>query len=79
MKLEGKPARIAISSQVVEEGLLQPAGPSYDNDLERNMAAAFKPEIVQRGHTRIYSSVVTAVARKNPFCVLDPTFLEISF
>jgi hypothetical protein len=79
MSLEGSRAKTAASDRVEQDGLLKPAGPTYTNDFERNMAAAFKPEIVQRGHTQIYSSVVTAVARKNPLCLLDPTFLNISF
>jgi hypothetical protein len=44
-----------------------------------NRSPAFKPKIVQAGHARIYSSVGTAVARKNPLCLLAPTFLHISF
>jgi len=79
MSLNGNSAKTAAGSRIVQEGLLKPAGPTYSSDFERNMAAAFKPEVIQSGRTHIYSSVVTAVARKNPFCVLDPTFLEISF
>jgi hypothetical protein len=42
-------------------------------------AGAFSPKIIRVGHVQIYSSVVTAVARKNPLCLLDDTFLNISF
>jgi hypothetical protein len=79
MKLKGNPAKTAASSLMAQEGLLQAAGPASSSDFDRNMAAAFKPEIIRAGHTQIYSSVVTAVARKNPLCLLDPTFLKISF
>ncbi len=79
MSLEGNPAKTAAPSRIAQEGLLIPPGPAYSNDFERNMAAAFRPEIIHAGHAQIYSSVVTAVARKNPLCLLDATFLHISF
>lgn len=77
MRLEGK--KSAALNRMEQEGLVKPAEPAYSSDFNRNMAAAFRPEIIQSGHAQIYSSVVTAVARKNPLCVLDPTFLNISF
>jgi hypothetical protein len=79
MRLEGNQAKTPASKRSELEGLLNLPGPAYRNDLEPGMAAAFKPEIIRAGHTQIYSSVVTAVARKNPLCLLDPTFLKISF
>jgi hypothetical protein len=39
----------------------------------------FSPKIIHVGHVQIYSSVMTAVARKNPLDLLDATFLNISF
>jgi len=77
MRLEGK--KSAALNRMDQEGLVKPAEPAYGSDFDRNMAAAFKPEIIQSGRAQIYSSVVTAVARKNPLCALDPTFLTISF
>ena len=79
MSLEGNQAKTPASKRSEPEGLLNLPGPAYGSDLEPGMAAAFRPEIIRAGHTQIYSSVVTAVARKNPLCLLDPTFLKISF
>jgi hypothetical protein len=56
--------------RIGHEGLLSP---------QPAVPASFRPKIIRVGHARIYSSVVTAVARKNPLCLLDGTFLNISF
>ncbi len=80
MSLQGNSAGVAWATRMErEEGLLNPLLPAYQNDAQGKRAAAFQPKIVKFGRTRIYSSVGTAVARKNPLCVLDPKFLEISW
>jgi hypothetical protein len=72
-------AAFAAIPPVERQDLLRPPGPTYDGDLGINTGPSFKPEVVQFGCTRVYSSVGTAVARKNPLCLLDATFLHISF
>jgi len=67
----------SASSRVEGQSLLQPRGPIYDSDLER--AAAFKPEVTRVGRAHFYSSITTAIARKNPLCLLDPTLLDLSW
>jgi hypothetical protein len=64
-------------TRIEGKSLMQPRGPIYDIDLER--AAAFKPEIKHLGRAQVYSSIGTAVARKNPLCLLDPNFLDVSW
>jgi hypothetical protein len=76
---EGNPAQIAVFSRIEREGLLKPQGPTYDSDVERKIAAAFRPEIIHVGHVRITSPIITAIARRNPLCLLDPMVLGISF
>jgi len=76
---EKNPARITVFSRIEREGLLKPQGPAYNSDVERKIAAAFRPEIIHFGHVQIYSPIVTAIARRNPLCLLDPMVLGISF
>ncbi|HEX4123003.1 MAG TPA: hypothetical protein VH619_20490 [Verrucomicrobiae bacterium] len=64
------PPQDGIISRIGGEGLLTP---------QPTVPASFRPKIFRVGHVRIYSSVATAVARKNPLCLLDATFLNISF
>jgi hypothetical protein len=59
-----------IISRIGQQGLLTP---------QANIAGPVRPKIIHMRHMQIYSSVVTAVARKNPLCLLDATFLNISF
>jgi hypothetical protein len=73
------PTQLALMRQMEPELLMKDSEPMFDTDIARNIAAAFRPEIIKVGHVQIYSSVVTAIARKNPFCLLSPAFLNISF
>jgi hypothetical protein len=64
------PPEDGIISRIGREGLLA---------LRPTVPASLRPKILHIGHVKIYSPVVTAVARKNPLCLLDATFLNISF
>jgi hypothetical protein len=79
LSLEGNPAQIAVFRKIEREGLVKPPGSADRNDLERKIDAAFAPKILHAGSVRIYSPIVTAIARKNPLCLIDPMFLGISF
>jgi hypothetical protein len=53
-------------------------------DLERKpdnfLARTFEPEIIRIGkHAEFSCSVVTAVKRKNPLCLLNPMFLNLNW
>jgi hypothetical protein len=61
------------------ERRLQPQTPAYDNSLSPKTAEAFRPEITQIGRARLYTPIGTAVARKNPLCLLDPRLFVISW
>ncbi|HEY3914619.1 MAG TPA: hypothetical protein VGN61_09055 [Verrucomicrobiae bacterium] len=64
------PNEDGIITRVGHEGLLSP---------QPAVPPALKPKIYHIGHVKIYSSALTAAARKNPFAILDATFLNISF
>jgi hypothetical protein len=76
---EANPTELALMRRMEREGLMRPAGPTYGSDVERKIAEAFRPEIIHVGHVHICSSIITAIARKNPLCLLDPDILGISF
>ena len=69
----------AIFRRIEKEGSLRPVEQEPTTAFERKVANAFKPEILHVGHMRIYSPIATAIARKNPLCLLDPMVLGISF
>jgi hypothetical protein len=81
MSLEASPnpKEAALFSRIAREGRLQPPAPMYDNDLERKMAEAFRPEIIHLGHVTVSSPIITAIARRNPLCLLDSIILRIEF
>jgi hypothetical protein len=71
--------RSALFRQIEKEGSLKSPEPVPNSETGRKVANAFRPEILHVGHVRIYSPLVTAIARKNPLCLLDPMVLGISF
>jgi hypothetical protein len=77
MDSEISPGQAALFRRIEQAGELKP--PAAGTDFERKMDAAFKPKIIHIGHVKIYSPIATAIARKNPFCLLDPMVLGISF
>jgi hypothetical protein len=73
------PMREGKFRQIEKEGLLKAPGEVATTELGRKVEKAFRPEILHVGHVRIYSPIATAIARKNPLCLLDPMVLGISF
>jgi hypothetical protein len=69
----------AVFSRIEREGLLKVPQPVFRSDVAQKIASAFAPQIIHVGHVEIYSSIVNAIARRNPLCLLDPQFLNISF
>jgi hypothetical protein len=77
MGSEISPGQAALFRRIEQAGELKPR--AAGTDFERKMDAAFKPKVIHIGHVQIYSPIATAIARKNPFCLLDPIILGISF
>ena len=72
-------AQEALFRQIEKEGSLKAPEPMFNSEVGRKIENAFRPEILHVGHVRIYSPLVTAIARKNPLCLIDPVVLNISF
>ena len=66
-------------ARIMEEGLLKSPQPVYGSELERRIVDSFRPEIIHVGHAQISCSLITAIARKNPLCLLSRSFIGISF
>jgi hypothetical protein len=60
-------------------GIIQPARVS-NNLLVRACASVFRPEEFHIGRTATISgSILTAIKRRNPLCLLNPIFLNVSW
>lgn len=64
----------------LEEGgyLNRPRGPS-DNLFVRAVDGIFRPEVVHFKKVDVSCSLVTAIKRKNPLCLLNPIFLSVDW
>jgi len=58
--------------------LTRPELPS-ENRLVRLAASTFRPEVFKIGKTSVSCSIVTAIKRKNPLCLLNPFVLTVSW
>jgi hypothetical protein len=70
-----------MNSRVVKSGefyLVRPAQPSGD-PVVRFVDGIFRPEVVHVGKIPVACSVVTAIKRKNPLCLLNPLVFQASW
>jgi len=56
--------------------LTRPALPSEDR-LDRLVNTIFVPEPIQFRKVSVSCSIITAIKRKNPLCLINPIFLDV--
>jgi hypothetical protein len=70
--------RIALFDRLERDGLVY-RGPKHDSPLDHALESLCRPEIIRIGHTELSCSLITAIAHKNPLCLLNPVFFNFSF
>ncbi|SRR5260221_10140726 len=86
----GSPGRMSLNttaddgefrSRVIRPGefYLVEKEPSSENRFVRAAEAIWSPEVVRIGRTSVSCSVLTAIKRKNPLCLLNPIFFQASW
>ncbi len=63
--------------QLVEEGCLTQRSPP--SALERRINDIIEPEVIHFRKADLSCSLITAIKRKNPLCLLNPIFLNLSW
>ncbi len=63
--------------QKYADALLQVRPP--DDALGRFLDSTFRPEPLKVGKVEVSCSILTAIKHKNPFCLLNPIFLNFSW
>lgn len=59
--------------------LVRPLERAPETPLERTFNSIGQPEVVRLGNASLESSVVTAVKRRNPLCLINATFLKMTW
>ena len=59
-------------------GIIRPVR-SSDDPLVRCLDSVFRPEEFRVGKTTVSCSILTAIKRKNPLCLINPIFLNVSW
>jgi|SRR5579859_1844239 len=68
-------------SRIIRSGqfyLTEPE-PKSENSLVRAADAIWSPEVIKLGKTSVSCPLVTAIKRKNPLCLLNPLFFQLSW
>jgi hypothetical protein len=60
-------------------GYLERPTPNSENRFDRCVTAIFKPEVFQVGKTSVSCSLLTAIKRRNPLCLINPIFFNLSW
>jgi hypothetical protein len=53
--------------------------PKSENRLVRAAEAIWAPEVIKVGKTSLSCSLITAIKRKNPLCLINPIFFQASW
>jgi hypothetical protein len=61
------------------EFYLTPAEPPSDSAFARAVDSVLHPEVITLGKTRLQCSIIKAIKRKNPLCLIDATVLKLSW
>jgi hypothetical protein len=89
-QLSGSTQRVALNtigddtefrSRVIRPGqfYLTAPEPKSENRVVRAAEAIWSPEVVKVGKTSISCSLITAIKRKNPLCLINPIFFQASW
>jgi hypothetical protein len=71
--------KLDIYRRLDEGGYLTRHDSRSDSLIERSIDSTFRPELLHVGKTTMSCSLITAFKRKNPFCLLNPCFFQLSW
>jgi hypothetical protein len=71
--------KLDVYRRLDEGGYLTRPETRSDNLIERSLDNTFRPELLHVGKTTVSCTLITAIKRKNPFCLLNPIFLQWSW
>ena len=81
IELESSLRDTEFQSRIIRSGefYLSRAELPSDSGLVRFVESVFTPEVVHIGKVPVTCSIVTAIKRKNPLCLLNPIFFQMSW
>ena len=68
-----------IYERLERDGYLTRREPPTENLLIRFMDSTFEPEVIRLRKVSVSCSLLTAIKRKNPFCLVNPIFLHVEW
>jgi hypothetical protein len=79
LTLKDTQRELEIYRRLEAGGYLTRQNPTSDNALDRALDSAFLPATIHFRKFDLSCSLVTAIQRKNPLCLLNPIFLNVSW
>jgi hypothetical protein len=71
--------RLDLYGRLDRGGYLERPGRPPDGLFERALDSTFRPEVIHMGKTTFSCTLITAIKRKNPLCLLNPIFLQLTW
>jgi len=68
-----------IYQRLERGGYLTRREPPTENLLTRFLDSNFEPEILRFRKVSVSCTLLTAIKRKNPFCLVNPIFLHVEW
>ncbi len=69
----------ALYRRLKAQGCFTPKPPESDNYFVRSVNTMFDQEEMRVGKTTVTCSIITAIKKKNPLCLINPILLNISW
>jgi hypothetical protein len=70
---------LELYERLARGGYLTAPKPRSEHPFARSLDAIFEPEFIRIGKTTVACSIVTAIKRKNPLCLINPMFFNVSW
>jgi hypothetical protein len=76
---EFTPVGAAIYERLVQQGYFKPRPIDADPPFEHFVQTIFIPEVTHLGKVDLSCSILTAIQRKNPLCLINPIFFQLTW
>jgi hypothetical protein len=79
LSIQGSRRELEVIRDLEEGGYLIRRDETFETTIDRYVNNIFEPEVIHLGKMGLSSSIVTAIKRKNPLCLINPIFFNLSW
>jgi len=79
LSIQGSRRELEVIRDLEEGGYLLRRDETFETTIDRYVNNIFEPEVIHLGKVGVSSSIITAIKRKNPLCLINPIFFNLSW